>query len=75
MSKRKDLVATAQRMSALGLTPGMSGNVSVRTKHGFLVTPSGLPYDELRLTDLRASCTRRRRLALSRSLSGAGSGR
>lgn len=52
MSKRKDLIATAQRMSTLGLTPGMSGNVSVRTKHGFLVTPSGLPYDELRPADL-----------------------
>jgi L-fuculose-phosphate aldolase len=52
MSKRKDLVATAQRMAALGLTPGMSGNVSVRTKHGFLVTPSGLPYPELRPSDL-----------------------
>lgn len=52
MSKRKDLVATAQRMSALGLTPGMSGNVSVRTKRGFLVTPSGLPYDELGIADV-----------------------
>ncbi len=52
MSKRKELVATAQRMATLGLTPGMSGNVSVRTKHGFLVTPSGLPYDELRPSDL-----------------------
>jgi L-fuculose-phosphate aldolase len=44
---REELVATARRMSDLGLTPGMSGNVSVRTPTGMLVTPSGMPYGEL----------------------------
>jgi L-fuculose-phosphate aldolase len=45
---REDLVATARRMSELGLTPGMSGNISVRTPTGgMLVTPSGMPYAEL----------------------------
>ena len=44
---REELVATARRMSDLGLTPGMSGNVSVRTPAGLLVTPSGMPYGEL----------------------------
>jgi L-fuculose-phosphate aldolase len=44
---REDLVSTARRMSELGLTPGMSGNVSVRTPTGMLVTPSGMPYSEL----------------------------
>jgi len=44
---RDQLVTTAKRMSALGLAPGTSGNVSVRTSTGFLVTPSGMPYDEL----------------------------
>lgn len=48
---RGELVATARRMSELGLTPGMSGNVSVRSEHGFLVTPSGMPYAELRPED------------------------
>lgn len=41
---REDLVATARRMSELGLAPGMSGNVSVRSPVGMLVTPSGMPY-------------------------------
>ena len=41
---REELVATARRMSELGLTPGMSGNVSVRSPVGMLVTPSGMPY-------------------------------
>jgi L-fuculose-phosphate aldolase len=45
---REDLVTTARRMSELGLTPGMSGNVSVRTPTGgMMVTPSGMPYGEL----------------------------
>ncbi len=47
MALRDKLVATAKRMSSLGLTPGMSGNVSVRTPSGMLVTPSGMPYDDL----------------------------
>jgi L-fuculose-phosphate aldolase len=38
-------------MSDLGLTPGMSGNVSVRTAAGLLVTPSGMPYADLRSED------------------------
>ena len=48
MRLRDELVTTARRMSELGLTPGMSGNVSVRTTTGgFLVTPSGMPYSEI----------------------------
>jgi L-fuculose-phosphate aldolase len=47
MRLRDELVTTARRMSELGLTPGMSGNVSVRTSSGMLVTPSGMPYSEL----------------------------
>lgn len=49
---RDDLVATARRMSELGLAPGTTGNVSVRTPRGFLVTPSGLAYDQLRPDDV-----------------------
>ncbi len=44
---RDQLVTTAKKMSALGLTPGMSGNVSVRTRGGLLLTPSGMAYDTL----------------------------
>lgn len=48
---REELVATAHRMSALGLTPGTSGNVSVRSASGFYVTPSGMSYPHLRSED------------------------
>jgi L-fuculose-phosphate aldolase len=53
---RDELVATARRMSELGLCPGTSGNASVRiaTERGFLVTPSGMPYDQLRGDDVVA---------------------
>jgi ribulose-5-phosphate 4-epimerase/fuculose-1-phosphate aldolase len=47
MRLRDELVTTAKRMSSLGLTPGMSGNVSVRSPRGLLVTPSGMPYADL----------------------------
>lgn len=59
---RSELVTTARRMSELGLTPGMSGNVSVRTGSGLLVTPSGMPYGALTaedLVDLKADGTAR----------------
>ena len=49
---REELVTTAKRMSDLGLTPGMSGNVSVRTQRGMLVTPSGMAYADLVPDDL-----------------------
>jgi L-fuculose-phosphate aldolase len=52
LALRNELVATAKRMSALGLTPGMSGNASVRGERGLLVTPSGMPYDELGPDDM-----------------------
>jgi len=45
LSLRREVVATAQRMAGLGLGRGTSGNVSARYGDGFLVTPSGVPYD------------------------------
>ena len=47
MRLRDELVATSKQMSQLGLTPGMSGNVSVRSPAGMLITPSGVPYGDL----------------------------
>jgi L-fuculose-phosphate aldolase len=49
---RKQIIATALRMNALGINRGKSGNVSARWKDGFLVTPSGLPYEETRPADI-----------------------
>jgi L-fuculose-phosphate aldolase len=49
---RAEVIATARRTNDLGLTQGTSGNVSVRVPGGFLVTPSGTPYDDLRPHDI-----------------------
>lgn len=49
---RKEIVATALAMNALGINRGKSGNVSARWKDGFLITPSGLPYEQTRPADI-----------------------
>jgi L-fuculose-phosphate aldolase len=49
---RKEIIATALAMNALGINRGKSGNVSARWKDGFLITPSGLPYEETRPADI-----------------------
>jgi L-fuculose-phosphate aldolase len=43
---RKHIVATALAMNTLGINRGKSGNVSARWQDGMLITPSGLPYEE-----------------------------
>lgn len=41
------IVAAMKQLDARGLNRGASGNCSVRTAHGFLITPSGVPPEEL----------------------------
>ena len=52
LALRDRLVTTAKRMADLGLTPGLSGNASVRTAAGFLITPSAMAYADLRPDDV-----------------------
>lgn len=49
---REEIVATARAMSASGLSPGRSGNVSARFESGMLITPSGLAYDAMEPGDI-----------------------
>ncbi|MCO5999496.1 class II aldolase/adducin family protein [Actinoallomurus rhizosphaericola] len=44
---REEIVDTCRRLSAAGLLPGTSGNVSVRAGDHVAVTPSGVDYSEL----------------------------
>ena len=44
---RERIVAACRAIAASGLTHGTSGNVSARHGDGFLITPSGVPYDEM----------------------------
>jgi L-fuculose-phosphate aldolase len=52
LEERRALVDHARRMNAMGINQGMSGNLSVRTASGFLVTPSGLAYDTMLPEDM-----------------------
>lgn len=44
---RLALVAAARSLTTQGLNRGTSGNIGVRLKKSFLITPSGVPADEL----------------------------
>ncbi len=48
---RLQVIATAAAMNASGINANQAGNVSVRCRrgahHGFLITPTGVPYDAL----------------------------
>lgn len=41
------LLQAARNLSVLGLNKGTSGNASIRLSDGFLVTPSGVPAEQL----------------------------
>lgn len=49
---RRHLLATARAMNGCGLNQGTSGNVSVRSGDGFLITPSALAYDQCQPEDM-----------------------
>ena len=49
---RKRIIETCLAMSANGLNKGTAGNLSVRYGDGFLITPSGLPYEETYPSDI-----------------------
>ena len=44
---RDEIVATAASLHARGLSPGTSGNISVRSDDGFLMTPTGSSFGTL----------------------------
>ncbi len=43
---RAAIIDTALKMNSLGINQGKSGNVSARTATGFLITPTGVPYED-----------------------------
>jgi L-fuculose-phosphate aldolase len=59
-SQRRELVAAARRLVELGLNQGTAGNASVRVPSGLLITPTGVPCEEMSaesLVELRADGT------------------
>ncbi|MCX7627480.1 MAG: class II aldolase/adducin family protein [Methylophilaceae bacterium] len=49
---RERLLAVSRRLIELGLNRGTAGNVSVRDGTGFLITPSGMPVEEMTPHDM-----------------------
>jgi L-fuculose-phosphate aldolase len=48
LALRSALIATANELNDSGINQGTSGNLSVRTEGGFLITPSGMKYSSLK---------------------------
>ncbi len=46
--KRQSIIDACLRMNALGINQGTSGNISLRHEQGMLITPTSVPYDEMR---------------------------
>ena len=49
---RRQIIETCLGMNSLGINQGMAGNVSTRLGGGLLITPSGLPYDSMKPSDV-----------------------
>lgn len=52
LSLRRNIITAARSFAGLGLGVGAAGNVGVRVPGGLLITPSGVPYDELGPADI-----------------------
>jgi L-fuculose-phosphate aldolase len=55
LAARKSIIQASMQMNALGINQGTSGNVSLRHGDRMLITPSGVPYEELDPRDLCAT--------------------
>jgi len=49
---RQGIIETAKQFNVSGLSTGTSGNLSARTSQGFLITPTGIPYHQLKEADI-----------------------
>ncbi len=54
---KEDIIEFAQKLNSTNLSPLRSGNLSIRVKlknkiDGFLITPSGIKYEELSTKDI-----------------------
>ena len=47
LTLRTEIVDSCRRMNSLGINKGTAGNISARYGDGFLISPTGVPYDKL----------------------------
>ena len=48
----KEIIRTCVEMESRGINQGTSGNLSIKYKNGFLITPSSVPYTEMKPEDI-----------------------
>ena len=48
---KREIIKFAKKLNITGLSALRSGNISVRYKKGFLITPSGVKYSSLEIKD------------------------
>lgn len=46
LALRTEIVESCRRMNSLGINKGTAGNISARYGNGFLISPTGVPYDK-----------------------------
>ena len=51
-SLRQEIIDIGKKMNSSGINQGTSGNLSIRIPVGLLITPSSIPYEELKASDL-----------------------
>jgi L-fuculose-phosphate aldolase len=52
---RKGIIAACRQMNGLGINQGTSGNISARYGDRMLITPTGVPYEELEPKDIMST--------------------
>ena len=52
LHKRREIVAACLWINSSGLNPGTAGNISVRHGDSMLISPSGVPYEQLEPEDI-----------------------
>ena len=52
LNSQKLIISNCLKMNQLGINQGSSGNISQRWEDGFLITPSGIAYDQLQPEDI-----------------------
>src|SRR5260370_29816815 len=50
--QRQSIIDACRRMNELGINQGTSGNISLRHQDGMLITPTSVPYDQMRLEQI-----------------------
>ena len=49
---RRKIITLCLQMNSTGLNQGTSGNISARVGNRMLITPSGVPYEQLHVEDI-----------------------